>query len=581
VAATLGWAAILAVVVFPATPTADFSGSVLTRIFKVRLLPEDPPVIHRVREEVGAVVVTESGALGNESKAMVLPSAILAGKFVIIALLLYLLGCWHQTRRYLFLYWLSHRISPPGSRAISLLPSQERIVDDLIDLASHMRREATGRLVGLSGDHGTGKSYLLEAFRQRLEASKDIAVVPVNIWENQREIDLHFAVAKQVFSHPKVLDRCVDVYPARLVLMPPLMGLTYLLPKGFRFNLGASQSDLLDSNASVPMVWQDIFRRIVGRAKQKNLTIVVVLEEIDRADPPIAQVAITLARRALDLPGVLTILPYVEAQMRHKVFNPMTVATPDLRGTMESILHDRYPGRGEKSKPIEMPDDQQRRHRATANALYLRPPGVVTAEQVELQRYWLYQDFSEKYLRTSKRLSGLAADEVVAFIASSFVTSRVWARLSEGADREVLGRMISSRIDVLMGQFRFAADDLRRSFDFRPNLRAFESEVAILTELVRRHPGDGPTSAVCHAEAAATAVLAYVIAAIDQQLPKDGPVLWDSSRSAWRVLADEIRNDCAVALAAPVVDRRADFGEWFADRIDPKASPLPPRFASH
>jgi hypothetical protein len=90
----------------------------------------------------------------------------------------------------------------------------------------------------------------------------------------------------------------------------------------------------MDISLGVPLPWQKYLDKLAAITPSG---FVVVLDEIDRATPPMAQVAIAMIRRSLDKPGITVIVPYVPEQIRYKVFNPLLCETTDLQS---SILAD-------------------------------------------------------------------------------------------------------------------------------------------------------------------------------------------------------------------------------------------------
>jgi hypothetical protein len=81
---------------------------------------------------------------------------------------------------------------------------------------------------------------------------------------------------------------------------------------------------------------------------------VIVLDEIDRATPRVAQSAMTFALRSLDMPGVVVVLSYVDEIIRYKVFNPLVKSLPDLASTMEPVIFDQGP-EAANDGPTSMP----------------------------------------------------------------------------------------------------------------------------------------------------------------------------------------------------------------------------------
>ncbi|MBI5900693.1 MAG: hypothetical protein HZB40_15870 [Rhodocyclales bacterium] len=397
--------------------------------------------------------------------------------------------------RLLWHAWL-RRPDRPRGREIFLLEGQCKVVESIAGMMGRLDAGQPGILLGLKGDWGNGKSFVLAATRDMLESTcADAVVVPVNIWEHQRELDLHFALVKAVLSHPRLLARCVGAYPVHLLFVPLLMAVIRMLPNGWALNFEVSRMAFkADVPVSVPLPWQGGFRRVVEAANREGLKLVMILDEIDRADPEVAQAAITLARRALDLPGVMTILPYVEAQIRHKVFNPLTAKSPDLRATMFAVIDQAFPGR---DGMYIFPDDDQQiienKYRNALLELWLRPPGTVAGDldATERARYYLYRRFAEKYLTNSIELASLVANDLIPLLSNSVVTSHLWADACRGIPT---GRLIEVLPEYIDGSPLLASVLL-------PSHRAFEGRMVWLLSEFAKWPGsDKPRDGIRQVE---------------------------------------------------------------------------------
>lgn len=436
-----------------------------------------------------------------------------AGLGVFASLAIVLLVAYFTRRswgRLLFLAWLYRPERKPAGERLFLLEGQRKIVDTIEGMVSKLNGRCPGVLLGLKGQWGDGKSYVLCAAKETLEdTSKDIAVVSLNIWEHQRELDLHFALVKAVLSHPRLLTRCIDAYPVPLLFVPLLMALIRMLPKGWSFNFEVSRIALKASvPVSIPLPWQGGFRRVVEDAAREGLKLVVILDEIDRAEPEVAQAAMTMTRRALDLPGVMSILPYVEAQIRHKVFNPLTAVSPDLRATMFAVIEQTYPGRnGMSIEPIDSQPLIENKYRNALLDLWLQPPNVNDVAGVEAARYRLYRNFSEKYLNNMIVLHRLRPTDLEPLASHSAVTSSIWDKVRQGVATDALSVAASASI----GRNRHLAQV------GAPSIRAFEGEMLWLLSEFRKWPDSvPPTSNVKNAAVAAQLLallgMAYLLA---------------------------------------------------------------------
>lgn len=227
------------------------------------------------------------------------------------------------------------RPSPPP------LPGQQAFVERMAERLGGFSLLHPGPMWAIKGSWGSGKSHVMALLHRELESCAQVAVVNVHIWREQSETDLHLAIVDAILSHPKVLCACFARYPKRLVLRK--LGQPFMrMLRGLRLTNGSLEA-VLDPGKVLPLSAQRELETVVACARQKDLRIVVILDEVDRATVPVAQAAIVLTRRALGLPGLATVLPYVGEQLRLKVFNPLYDYSPDLHQTLLSHLESQYP----------------------------------------------------------------------------------------------------------------------------------------------------------------------------------------------------------------------------------------------
>lgn len=233
-----------------------------------------------------------------------------------------------------------------------LLPCQ---AEDLHRLAAAVNRqlpEQDARVVQVRGRWGDGKSFILQRLGAQLNLQHRIAgeraapaVVTVDIWKHESEPDLHLAIFEQVLG-----TRCFLAHGGWLGY-PALALIGRYLPLVWQLSYRAKTGLGLDTSIKVPRLpWQGPLERLVGYQRRRGRIVVILLDEIDRAAPTMAQAAVTMIKRSLDLPGVVVVMSYVIESMRYKVFNPLCVdVLPDLASTMEAVIYaegiDRDPSR--------------------------------------------------------------------------------------------------------------------------------------------------------------------------------------------------------------------------------------------
>lgn len=286
-------------------------------------------------------------------------------QLALLAVFVPVLGRLLLLHRYAGAYWRQARRD--DTSLADLLPSQR---DTLARLTAAIRsgdRNAQARLVQLVGRWGESKSFLLERLQPALSRStadlrfpadgidsgskpeRDpkapnapaptsvssadaFTVVMVDVWKHQSEPNLHAAVVEEVLSardawYPYGWLR----YPLSLFLIRAVKQLR------FSFKMGVAGIDI--PLQLPPLTGQAALARVVARARRQAVRIVIVLDEIDRAAPPVAQAAFTLARRSFDMAGVVVVLAYVDDLVRFKVFNPLVPSLPDLASTMDAVLY--------------------------------------------------------------------------------------------------------------------------------------------------------------------------------------------------------------------------------------------------
>lgn len=232
-----------------------------------------------------------------------------------------------------------------------LLPTQQEDVQALVSAVTTSKLEDPARVVKFEGRWGEGKSFLLRRFPDALRAhaaENDIespAVVMIDVWKHQAEPDLHLAIFEEVLRNRHYLRGFGWLaYPWTVFAGRHLSGALMTLSLKL-------QSAAVDFPVKLPALpWQRPLERLVRRQQKRRRRTVIVLDEIDRAAPVMAQTAITLALRSLDLPGSVVVLSYVEPIMRYKAFNPLVPnALADVASSMEAILFEEAFDRPEPS----------------------------------------------------------------------------------------------------------------------------------------------------------------------------------------------------------------------------------------
>ena len=249
-----------------------------------------------------------------------------------------------------------------------LLPSQEEIVGQIKSYAgftesgstppapANIRKEAspaTGAvLVSIEGAWGSGKTVCVDDFERWARRSGDAVVV--NIKAGQLEAEEHIESALM-----RTIIRNWDVASQGGWLAVPALGIVFSqgkdilkfaiwLTRSLISSTPQSQEAHAHDTSAHKVLWYNTLRAIVCRITRKRLltskrkTFCLIVDDIDRCSPIVAQRIMTLLRRFFDIPGLTIITPFVREQLYYKAFNPDQELLTDLAATAEAYLEDRY-----------------------------------------------------------------------------------------------------------------------------------------------------------------------------------------------------------------------------------------------
>lgn len=233
---------------------------------------------------------------------------------------------------------------PPAFEQV--LPSQRGVIEDLLQATGlDMDRPLSpqARTVALKASWGMGKTACLRAFEHRVMApcSKSGVVAWFDCWRHQADPQPEFSIYWEMAQTWRML------WPWGWLFVPALRIYLTLLPVIAKATLDIGKAKLeLDDKAlrEVPraLFWQRHLEALVSLAAVRHGRVVLVLEDIDRCTVPAAQAYVTLIRRFLSVPGLTTVVPFVEEQFRPKVFHPLCGQLPDLAATTDAVLWQWY-----------------------------------------------------------------------------------------------------------------------------------------------------------------------------------------------------------------------------------------------
>lgn len=254
----------------------------------------------------------------------------------------------------------------PDDAPVGLFPSQWKVVGQLIRDCGGRRGEGVertpseGKIISLEARWGDGKTFVLRAFERISNAPRykgtwpraqlntpeetdcNLVVSYYNAWTNQTAPDPEFAIVQHLVGDPRVMwPYGWMTVPAWRIMLNWLLG---RFGRGTGFSVSAFGTKIHGSAAPTPphVGWSEVIARLAhavsirGPGGRRGATLVLIVDDIDRCDSIVAQRYVTLLRRGLTLPRLAVVLPYTDDQLRHKVFDPLSVDLPDLGSSMEA-----------------------------------------------------------------------------------------------------------------------------------------------------------------------------------------------------------------------------------------------------
>jgi hypothetical protein len=171
------------------------------------------------------------------------------------------------------------------------------------------------------------------------------------VWQQQKEADLQAAILEELLSHRAYMTRLRWLRVPAIFLLERWVAALREARSSLELGTRNSKADF-ELRFDIPGIqWQRHLERITAHRTAGGTSVVVVLDELDRATPAVTQAALTLARRSVGIPGVTAVIPYVRSQIRYKVFNPLQTVLPDLESSMDAVLYDDCFGRSPDDDP--------------------------------------------------------------------------------------------------------------------------------------------------------------------------------------------------------------------------------------
>lgn len=422
-----------------------------------------------------------------------------------------------------------------------------RVVEKLID-----RDEA--RIYFLFPSERTFRRSDREASRDRPLVSDrstkhwpdKVIFIKTDAWKFATEEELHWGLLEALLSHPHVpppfrfLMRTSNLFRYPLVVIPVcvIRVFQFIFHRG-RITLpgGAAFSFQMSG-----MLWQRQLETTIDKIRDDKGIVVWCLDEIDRSSAEMAQASITMIRRFLSFPGVITIVPYVNGQLHYKVFNPLQPTRPDLEATIFSVLWQDWMRKGFNSPEVKTPATQLGLEDATPKsglqAAGDRSQSLATAVEAYGIKNMLPQNLENVNL------------ELLAAISITEPTGSVQRLVKAHLIQHYLNR---NQAELQELQFVFEEKYLRQGHISLKRLRPEDVGEMLLTfeELrdpierlidrkLREHPGANSPPQT------ATLLLNTIRASVVRVITKAHEKIWASNeRPVLRHLVDEIRQKLA------------------------------------
>lgn len=239
------------------------------------------------------------------------------------------------------------------------LPSQ-RVVINALYQATVRRGDAQPNTLALRGKWGSGKTASLRHYENCLTRDRSLgkpsaALVWFDCWRHQTESQPESALYWHVASNFSLL------WPFGWLSVPALRLYLFRIPMVLKadWKIGGANVSFEDKafkELPKAQYWQRRLEALTNLALgRRTRRVVIVLEDIDRCTALSAQVFVTLVRRFLSVPGISVVIPYVESQMDHKVFNPLGCQLPDLASSSEAALWQAFGARVREAPAVASP----------------------------------------------------------------------------------------------------------------------------------------------------------------------------------------------------------------------------------
>lgn len=189
------------------------------------------------------------------------------------------------------------------------------------NLANDITRwSGTGSLVlALYGAWGTGKSSVLNLLQKKIENDKSSEIILFDPWyfnSTEQLIQTFFAVVKNktvAFANDEAKSKLNDAFKRYSTSLSQLISWepTLELPGGFKINLGGLRKNKQELES--PENVRAVLRQALGKV---NRRFIVLIDNLDRLDPPELMLMFKLVRLCSDFPNFVFVLAFDHEQVR-------------------------------------------------------------------------------------------------------------------------------------------------------------------------------------------------------------------------------------------------------------------------
>lgn len=357
--------------------------------------------------------------------------------------------------------------------------------------------------IALTGGWGSGKSRVAYALQELCDprtsqrrrdnligipgnARPNLMVAIVDVWGVARAQDVSFEIVETALRQPGARAR-------GLWLMHPLPLNRRLILSRIRLRYKTVKADLKFNPIPPSITRLKHVERLARSLSRRQVRLVVVLDELDRAGTVVAQAAVSSARRGLDVRAVTTVLVCDTRIMAQKLANPLTPALLDI-DSARTAFYIQENAADFAQRYIALQGHEEDRTLRAVRATYLQLPSAVRVGQET--------SFLLRYLGGRMLEINSFGGEAVDITDAAHVFPQIWRAINKVLGGELDLVSLTSSVKTVLTSF----DSPFVSY------RTFERNVS--SKLIKHIYGDGfsgrPTSDGLHKAVATVLTVAAI-----------------------------------------------------------------------